>query len=56
MFLFIRKISWLLLYECVLCNLGSFEITEWKPINFGAVWFNFFESFKNDKCRSCQFL
>jgi len=24
----------------LVCNLGLFEITEWKPIKRGAVWFN----------------
>ena len=38
-----------------LCHQGLFEITEWGPINRGAVWFNSFKSLKNDKCQSCQF-
>ena len=37
-----HKFSWFLLYEYVfsVCNLDLFEITDWKPIKRGAVWFN----------------
>jgi len=47
---FILRI-WVLL----VCNVGLFQITEWKPINRGAVWFNSFKSLKNGKFQSCQF-
>jgi len=33
----------------LVCNLGLFEITGWKPIKRGDVWFNSFKPLKNDK-------
>jgi len=48
MFLFVTQAFWVfIVWICVfVCNLGLFEITEWEPINRGAVWFNSFTSFK----------
>ena len=42
------------IYFFSLCHLGLCAITEWEPIKRGALWFNSFQSLKNDKYKSCQ--